>query len=183
MRGVVRVRIREYKGPLTVLAAGTLGFSLFCIVSAAALADPRVPNISSIKPQNIVDSAFSNINTMAALTVEVVSQYIFTPTATPTPSLSPTFIGSNTSTLSSSPIRNAIPPTRTRVPRPTQTATHIPPITPSQTPLPPTDTYTPIPTETPVPTDIPSNTPVPTNADQPTSTPPEIQASSIPATP
>jgi hypothetical protein len=186
----VRVTIREYKGPLTVLAAGTLGFSLFCIVSAAALADQRAPNVSSIKPQNIVDSAFSNISTIAALTVEVVSQYIYTPTPTPTSSLIPTSTVSNTPTLFIVHTRTPIPPTRTRGPGFPPTATHIPSFTPNptNTHLPPTDTFTPIPpdTDTPVPTDTlePTNTPIPPDTNtpepQPTDTPAENTPTNLP---
>ena len=107
-----------------MLGAGILGFSLFCLVAAAALTDPRVPNVSDIQPQNIVDSAVSNINTMAALTVVVITQYVSPPTDTVTPSPVPTITDTNTATRP--PTRTLPPPTRTRKPGSTATPTKVP---------------------------------------------------------
>jgi hypothetical protein len=170
------VKIREYSGPLTVFAAGVLGFSLICIVSAAALVNPSAPRASDIGAQDIVDSAFSNpINTAVALTAVEISEYITTPT--PTLTLHPTITASVTATKRIFVTWTPLPPTRTREGRPSATSTRVPSRTPTRillpsptnTPNPPTDTPEP-PTDTPVPpTDTPeppTDTPVP-----PTDTP------------
>jgi hypothetical protein len=162
------VKIREYSGPLTVLITGILGFSLFCIVSAAALSDPRAPNTSALQPQELVDSAISNMNTMAALTVEVIAQYI--PTLTPSPSntstLTETLVASSTPMNFGTPTR--IPPTNTRgpgqLPAPTRTRTPLP--TASHTPIPNTNTPIPSPTDT-IPPDTDTPIPPPTNTSPP----------------
>src|SRR5215211_7124962 len=164
-----RVKIRAYKGPLTVLGAGVLGFSLFCLVAAAALTDPRVPSISEIEPQNIVDSAVSNLNTVAALTVEVITQYVFTATSTTTPSVTPQ--PTDTATFTIVP-HTRIPPTRTRRPGPEATSTPTPTRVPTSTPTDiPTSTLTTSPTNTP--TEVLTSTPTPTDTptEVPTSTP------------
>lgn len=198
------MKIREYKGPFTVLTAGAIGFSLFCIVSAAALADPGAPNVSAFEPQELVDSAVSNLSTVAALTVEVIAEYVatFTPRPTDTFSILPTSNLAGTPTLINPFLSNQA--TRTRAPRdiftpsrtptriPSRTSTPIPPFTqtpeptdtdvpPTNTPI-PTDTDTPIPdTDTPVPpTDTPTDPPPPTETPEDTPTPPEIQITPIP---
>ena len=165
--------IRQYAGPLTVLAAGAVGFSFFLIVAAAAITSPRAPNASQIdlEPQSLVDSAVSNMNTMAALTVEAVSQYIPTATVTPSRTSVPTETEAPTFTATLHPTRTRIPPTRTREPSdppPIRTATSLP--TRTATPE-PTFTSTSIPTftDTPIPTDTPE--PPPTDAPVPTDTP------------
>ena len=151
------MNIREYRGPLTVLAAGALGFSLICIVSAAALANSAASNGSAIEAQDIVDSAFSNpINTVVALTVVEISEFLPTTTLTPTPTPADTLTASAT-IPSNTPTRVFLtwtprPPTRTREAEPT--ATRTPTRTPSRTP-----TRTPTRTNTPSPTD--TNTPIP----------------------
>lgn len=165
--------IKQYAGPLTVLGAGAIGFSFFLIVAAAALTDPRTPTESQInlEPQNIVDSAVSNINTMAALTVESVSQYIPTATITPSPSNVPTDAESPTYTATVRPTRTRLPPTRTREPSDSlpRTATSVPTLISTTTSL-PTLTDTPLPTFTETP-DPPTNTPDPTDTPVPTDTP------------
>ena len=99
------MKLREYSGPLTVLGAGALGFSLFCIVAAAALANPGTSDVAAIEPQDIVDSAFSNpINTVEALTVVQITAFISTPTLTPSETSVPT--ASETITPSSTPTRS-----------------------------------------------------------------------------
>ncbi len=194
------MKIREYSGPLTVLGAGVLGFSLICIVSAAALANPLTPNASNIGAQEIVDSAFSNpISTAAALTAVEISEYI----PTPTPTFTETIVPSLTAISYITPTRpfvtwTPIPPTRTRKPRLTATSipSRIPSRTPSQTPTKtlvpsPTDTRVPTLTFTPQPTETdtpipPSNTPHPTETNtsepqpQPTNTP-DVTETPIPA--
>ena len=163
------MKIREYSGPLTVFAAGVLGFSLICIVSAAALVNPSAPRASDIGAQDIVDSAFSNpINTAAALTAVEISEYIATPT--PTLTLHPTITVSITATNKIFVTWTPLPPTRTRVGRPSATSTRVPSRTPTRillpsptnTPVPPTDTSEPPPTDTPVP---PTDTPEPPPTD------------------
>jgi len=179
------VKIREYSGPLTVLGAGVLGFSLICIVSAAALANPRTPPASDIGAQEIVDSAFSNpISTAAALTAVEISEYIPTPTPTFTESVTPSitaiaYITPTKPFVTWTPIL----PTRTRMPRlsATPTSLRVPSRTPTKIPVPsptdtriPTLTFTPQPTETDTPLP-PPNTPHPTETNtsepQPTDTP------------
>src|SRR5512133_1240132 len=174
------LKIREYSAPLTVLAAAVLGFSLICIVSAAALNSPGTTK-EAMEPQDIVNSAFSNpINTAAALTAVEITAYIATPTETL--QATPTIIPSETPTARTfitwtptrirrerdTPTSTRVPPTNTRIPPtntriPTLTFTPVP--TDTNTPVPPT--YTPVPdTDTPMP---PTNTPVP---DTSTPTPP-----------
>jgi hypothetical protein len=102
----------------------------------------------------------------------------FTATATPTPTFTPTPTATNTPTSSNTPLpptatftptntpsnTPVIPPTNTPIvatntPTPTFTWTPVPPTaTPSNTPLPPTATFTPVPptaTFTPMPTNTP----------------------------
>jgi hypothetical protein len=180
------VKIRDYSGPLTVLAAGVLGFSLICIVSAAALANPRTSSASELGAQDIVNAGYANpIGTMAALTEVQVTAYISTPTLPFTETIPPTL----TAILYITPTKpfvtwTPLPPTRTRMGRPSATPTQLPTRTPSKipptptftprptftdTPLPPTDTPVP-PTDTPVP---PTDTPVPpTNTLEPPPPPP-----------
>jgi hypothetical protein len=135
-------------------------------------------------PQNLVDSAVSNMNTMSALTIEAISQYIPTATVTPSSTLTQTQPPTNTATLF--PTRTRIPPTSTRErpDAPTRTATHVPP-TQTDTPLPtytdtplPTDTDTPVPTDTPLPTD--TDTPIPTDTPEPPPTETETPIVSVP---
>src|SRR5215207_8335803 len=168
---------------MIVLAASALGFSLFCIVSAMALTGAKASSSPPISfgPQSLVDSAVQNLNTMAALTMEVVSQYV---TPIPTLTLSPASDTSNTSTDAILPTRirptqTPLPPTRTPRPKPnfeptnTPTPTNVPTDTPTSTPTnTPTATPTSTPTNTPtdIPTSTPTDTPVPP-ADTPTSTP------------
>jgi hypothetical protein len=194
------VKIREYSAPLTVLAAGVLGFSLICIVSAAALANPGTSE-SDFGAQDVVNSAFSNpISTAAALTAVEISEYISTPTPTFTASVTPSL----TEISYITPTRpfvtwTPIPPTRTRMGAGRITATTIPSQVPSQPPpsrtptkIPapsstntrvPTQTFTPQPppTDTPIPptdTQAPTNTSAPSDTpEQPTDTPVVIDTS------
>lgn len=181
------MKLREYRAPLIVLAAGSLGFSLFCIVSAAAMAGPSVSSTPiALQPQDLVDSAVSNINTVAALTMQSVSEFIPTATLSPSDTSLPAQAEVSTDTLTPIPTRTRfIPsPTRTRESpgaRPTSTFTRLP--TRTATPI-PTSTNTPVPTfthtsvpptstDTPVPpTDVPpTNTPLPPTDVPPTNTP------------
>ena len=184
------MKIREYSGPLTVFMMGILGFSLFCLVSAVALAGANEAHPVSIGPQNIVDSAFSNISTIAALTVEVITQYVSTSTPSPTDTLA----FSPTSSLLSTPTR-FIPfpsrvPTRTRrsdsTLGPAPTSTRVPSSTPhptaTQTPE-PTDTLTPANTPTPADTATPADTPTPADTATPADTPPPADTATPADTP
>ena len=178
------MKIREYSGPLTVFAAGVLGFSLICIVSAAALVNPKRSEASDFGAQDVVDSAFSNpINTAAALTAVEISEYV--PTLTPTFTLDPTITASVTPTKRLFVTWTPAPPTRTRMARSTATSvpTQIPSRTPTRipptftlTPKPPTDTNTPEPpptdTDTPEPPPTDTNTPEPPPIDTDTPVPP-----------
>ena len=174
------MKAREYAGPVGVLAAGVIGMSLLCSVSAMAMGDLRnfLP-IITIQPLNIVDLAVSNLETAAALTEQVVTVFVPTQTLVPTATLSMTPLPSDTSTP-----RHfvTVTPTRTRRPRPSntpivvpsKTSTHIPPtrtdipITPTDTPEPPTWTPEP-PTLTPEPPTLTPEPPTPTS-EPPTAT-------------
>jgi hypothetical protein len=167
------VKAREYVGPLGILAAGAIGFSLLCSVSMMAMSDltslDHLP--ITVEPLNIVDLAVSNLETAAALTKQVVTAFVPTQTLAPTDTLAPGPVPSDTAT----PRRFVtITPTGTRRARPTFTPTLIP--TKPPTSIPPTNTSVPPPTITltpmPTPTDIPTSTPIPTATDVPTDTPP-----------
>ena len=171
----MKANLRAYQGPLTVLAAGVLGFSLFCIASAAALINPGTTHASDIEPQDIVDSAFSNpISTAVAMTVVEIYEYI--PTATPSEraEASVTAIPSGTPTVRAFITWTPVPPTRTRI-RDTASPTRFPTSTPTR--IPPTNTS--VPTSTPVPTDtpVPTETPPPpdTNTPEPPTVPPDTE--------
>ena len=166
------MKTREYAGPLGVLAAGAIGFSLLCSVSTMAMSDLKNQIAITIEPLNIVNLAVSNLETAAALTEQAVTMFVPTPTLVPTDTLSPTTLASDTAT----PRRFVtITPTLTRRVRASFTPTSIPPKTqtpvpptnppPTNTPIPPTNTFVPTPTDTPVPdTDTPvpdTDTPVP----------------------
>jgi hypothetical protein len=176
------VKIRAYSGPLTVLAAGVLGFSLICIVSAAALTNQGASEVPELKAQGIVDSAFSNpINTAVAMTAVEILKYIptHTPTFTASVTSSPTEITYITPTrpfITWTPV----PPTRTRMSRPS--ATNVPSQVPSRVPTkiststrkPPTPTNTPRPTFTNTPRPTFTNTPRPTFTNTPRYTPTDV---------
>jgi len=176
------VKAREYAGPLGVLAAAAIGISLLCSVSAMAMGDLNNRISITMEPLNIVDLAYSNIETAAALTEQVVTVFVPTQTLLPTDTLSPSPLPSDTST----PRRFVtITPTGTRRPRSTLTSTLIPTkipthIPPTNTPIPPpTITLTPMPTVT----DVPTNTPMPTATDVPTNTPAPPPDTDTPAPP
>src|SRR5512134_4188890 len=86
-RSKTRVKAREYSGPLGILAAGALGLSLLCSVSAMAMGDLNRYISITLEPISILDLAVSNFGTAAALTEQVVT--IFVPTETITPSSTP----------------------------------------------------------------------------------------------
>src|SRR6266542_5118350 len=159
-----RGRIREYSGPLGVLASGTLGMVLLCIISVFALESPKAPTNVDIEPKNIVDLAVSNLNTVSASTMQAVTGFI--PTSTITPTLTPQF--TDTSLLvSNTPRFVTVTPTlprRTRAPLPTATRTALPSPTKTPTDRPLDITYTPItptPTDTPITPTIITDTPIP----------------------
>ena len=162
------MKAREYAGPLGILAAGAIGFSLLCSVSAIAMSDLHSHIDVTVQPVNIVDLAFSNIETVAALTQQAVTAFVPSPSLVPTNTFSATLtpLPSNTSSNTSTPprfitatptvTRRARPPftatfvptkTATHIPPPTKTNTHVPPPTFTASPVPPpTDTDTPFPT-------------------------------------
>ena len=163
------MRAREYAGPLGVLAAGVIGISLLCSVSALAMGDlSKASQHTSItiEPLNVLDLAVANFETAAALTEQAVTAYVPTETLVFTETLNPSPIPSDTST----PRRYVtVTPTGTRRARSTFTPTKVPtstPRPPSRTPLPPTRTHTPEPppptiTDTPIPPPTDTDTPVP----------------------
>jgi hypothetical protein len=175
------VRLREYSGPLAILTAGVLGFSLLCSVSAMAMSDLENYIPATMVPLDLLDLAVSNLRTAAALTEQAVTQFV--PTETLVPTRTPTLTPAPSDTATLRPTFTHPPPTRTRregptatprAPLPTNTPqptnTPVPTITPSRTP-------TPVPTSTPIPTDTPTDTPVP-----PTDTPVPPTETPVPPT-
>jgi hypothetical protein len=187
------VRAKDYAGPLGVLAAGVIGFSLLCSVSALAMNDLSSQVHVTLEPINLMDLAVANLSTSAALTHQAVTAFVSTPTLVPTATASLTPLPSNTAVIpvsftprqptrtrrppeetagGSVPIQPTNPrPTSTNPPLPTATRTLLPPPTdtplpaPTNTQPPPTDTPLPAPTDTqPAPTDVPPPAPTDTTA-------------------
>lgn len=79
------MRIRDYRAPLGILAAGAVGISLLCSVSAMAMSDLNNYIPATIVPLNIVDLAVANLNTAVALTEQSITQFVPTETAMPAP--------------------------------------------------------------------------------------------------
>lgn len=168
------MKVREYSGPLGILAAGAIGLSLLCSVSAMAMGDLTRYIPITLEPINLVDLAVSNFGTAAALTEQVVTVYV--PTETLTPSSTPI-----SATLTPQPTDTqrrfvTITPTLTRRARPTltpvivatYTSTRRLSITPSRTPT--RIPTTAIPTTMVPTTEAPPPT-TPAYPDPPTSTP------------
>jgi len=182
------VRIRDYRGPLGILAAGAVGISLLCSVSAMAMTDLRNYIPATLVPLNIVDLAVANLNTAVGLTEQAVTQFVPTQTNTivPTNTASLTPMPSDTPrhfvTITPSRTRRPreataapVSPPRTNTPRPAPTSTSVPP---TSTPVPPTPIPpTPIPPTVEPPTAVPP-TAVPPTVELPTNPPP----TSVPAT-
>ena len=179
------MRVRDYRGPLGILAAGAVGIILLCSVSAMAMTDLRNYIPATLIPLNIVDLAVANLNTAVGLTEQAVTQFVPTETNT----LVPTQTASLTPIPTDTPRRFAtLTPTRTRRPREATAAPFIPPRTntprpaptntavpPTSTPVPPTSTPVP-PTSTPIPpTDPPPTTEVPPTVEPPTVEPPTVE--------
>ena len=166
-------------GPLGILAAGVIGISLLCSVSAMAMGDLNRYVSITLEPINIVNLAVSNFQTAAALTEQIVTAFVPTETLVPTstdspPSLTPQPTDTQRRFVTITPTlprRTRVPftatfvPSRTPTSRPptaTRTRTPIPPtVTRTRTPIPPTNTPTDPPTDTPPPPD--TNTPEPTS--------------------
>lgn len=91
---------REYAGPLRVLAAAVIGFSLLCSVSVLAMNDLNRHDRNAMEPLNIVDLAIENLSTSAALTQQAVTAFVPTPTVVPTDIESPIQISDATQTVS-----------------------------------------------------------------------------------
>jgi hypothetical protein len=148
-------RPRDYAGLLWIFAAGIIGFGMFCATSAVALSDSSVQGPIAVAPGDIVNRAFSDINTAAALTAQAFVQYIPTDTATPTASPTPTVTFTSSPTPTNTHV--FIPPTSTRQqprptaipPRPTNTPIPVKPNTPTSQPPPPTNPPAETPTEAP----------------------------------
>lgn len=184
-RRATRGKAREYIGPLGILAAGAIGLSLLCSVSAMAMGDLNRYVPITLEPINIVDLAVSNFQTAAALTEQIVTAFVPTETLVPTstdspPSLTPQPTDTQRRFVTITPTlprRTRIPPTQTAVVIPSRTPTSRPPTaTRTRTPVPPTVTRTRTPTSIP-PTNTPTNLPPsPTETNPPqtpdTSTPP-----------
>ncbi|HET6595595.1 MAG TPA: hypothetical protein VFG81_08235 [Anaerolineales bacterium] len=164
-----RAKAREYTGPLGILAAGAIGLSLLCSVSAMAMGDLSRYVPITLEPINIIDLAVANFQTAAALTEQIVTVFVPTETLVPTstdapPSITPSSTDTPRRFVTITPTlprRTRIPSTRTPTPRPpTATRTSVPPTaTRTRTPVPPTSTRT----NTPItPADPPTNPPSPT---------------------
>lgn len=176
-RRATRPRARDYSGPLGILAAGAIGLSLLCSVSAMAMGDLSRAVSVTIVPLNIVDLAVSNLETAAALTQQVVT--VFVPTATLSPEPTDTESPSLTPEPSDTPRRFVtITPTLPRRTREPATATRIPTRTRTPIPPPPTQTHTRVPTETRTNTPRPTSTPT----DPPTFTPIPPTVTNLPPT-
>ena len=165
------MKLKDYAGPMGVVVAAILGFSMLCAVSGMALSDPSVPTPAADESLNILDVAISNANTAAALTVGAITELVSTPTITPTntATITPSSVPTDTPTIRVFPTR--IPPTRTRRPIQVSSPTQINTLAPTRTNIPvPTRTYT----VTSFPTEPPTNTPEPPTATQepPTATEP-----------
>ena len=152
-------RPRDYAGLLWIFAAGIIGFGMFCATSAVALSDSSLDEPIAIAPGDLVNKAFADINTAAALTAQAFSQYIPTDTNTPTPTATetatPTFTSSPTPTATRfiiivSPTSTHRPARPTTVPpHPTNTPIPVQPNTPTSQPPPPTNPPAETPTEVP----------------------------------
>src|SRR5215216_4598830 len=168
-RRTTRPRVREYTGPLGILAAGAIGLSLLCSVSAMAMGDLNRYISITLEPISLVDLAVSNFQTAAALTEQVVTAFVPTETITVTST-------KELASLTPQPTDTqrhfvTITPTNTRKPRLTATVIGASPTSrpPTSTRI-PTRTNTPRPTWTPVP---PTHTsPPPTTEVPPTNEPP-----------
>ena len=191
-------------GPLGILAAGAIGISLLCSVSAMAMGDLNRYVSITLVPLNIVDLAVANFQTAAALTEQVVTAFVPTETLVPTstdspPSLTPEPTETQrrfvtiTPTLprrTREPFTATTVPSRTPTPRPPTRTPVLPTATRTRTPIPPptfTATNTPIPPTTSVPpTDPPAtdtNTPIPPPTDTlepPTDPPPTNTSPALP---
>lgn len=148
-------RPRDYAGLLWIFVAGIFGFGIFCATAAVGLSDSSSQDPLAVAPGDLVNRAFNDINTAAALTAQAFSQYIPTDTPTPTLTSSPTqtFTSTSTPTPTATPTRVLPSPTSTRrpsrpvaPPQPTRTPIPVVPNTPTSRPPPPTN---PPPPETP----------------------------------
>lgn len=173
------MRAREYTGPLGILAAGAIGISMLCGVSAMAMGDLNRYVPITLEPINLVELAVANFQTAAALTEQVVTVFVPTQTLVPTstdgpPSLTPQPTDTQRRFVTITP--TVARKTRTPIILPSRTATTRPP-TRTPTPIPPTATRTRTPTPIPTDTDtsIPPTTPVypilPTTTETPPSYP------------
>ena len=164
------MRAREYTGPLGILAAGAIGISMLCGVSAMAMGDLNRYVPITLEPLNIVNLAVANFQTAAALTEQVVTVFVPTETLVPTSTDSPASLTPQptdtqrrfvtiTPTIPRktripvTPVviasRTPTPKPPTSTPRPTATRTRTPtPVSPTATNTPPT-IYPILPTDTP----------------------------------
>jgi hypothetical protein len=166
------VKAREYSGPLGILAAGAIGLSLLCSVSAIAMGDLNRYIPITLEPISIVDFAVSNLETAAALTEQFVTAFVPTETLVPTgtpasASLTPQPTDTQRRFVTITPTlprRTRIPPTTTAVINPSRTPTSRPPTrTPTRPQPTPTRTKTPIPitpTEPTIYPALPTSTPI-----------------------
>lgn len=158
------MRLSEYKAPLVVLSAGTLGLGLFCCVTAIALQNPQRALQVTVEPLNLIDVAIANLATIGALTEQALIEYVPTPTNKALPTITatyptPTVLRSHTPVVAVSP--KPLNPTRTRRPQPIPTSTVPPtwtrtPLSPNTPTRHPTATFTHIPSQTN--TAVPSST-------------------------
>lgn len=163
------MKAREYSGPLGILAAGALGLSLLCSVSAMAMGDlNRIISIT-LEPISIVDLAVANFETAAALTEQAVT--VFVPTETLVPTSTPSFTPIAPEPTNTERRFVTITPTVPRKTRVPSTATHM--VVASRTPTVRPPTRTPV-TPTRTPTRQPTLTPTKTIRPTFTKTPPTV---------
>ena len=140
------MRAREYSGPLGILAAGAIGLSLLCSVSAMAMGDLNRYIPITLEPINILDLAVANFGTAAALTEQIVT--VFVPTETLSPSGTPAPASLTAQPTDTQRRFVTITPTLTRRVRTPVTVVSAASRTATPRPPPPTFTSTPRPTIT-----------------------------------
>ena len=175
------MKVREYSGPLGILAAGVIGLSLLCSVSAMAMDDLNRYIPIPLEPISIVDLAVSNFGTAAALTEQVVT--VFVPTETITPSNTPVPASLTPEPTDTQRHFVTITPTVTRRPRSTLTAVVVASRTPTRPPPTHAPTITPSRTPTRIPTTAVPTTEVPTTEVPTTEVPTtEVPTTEVPTT-
>ena len=182
----LKVNTREYLPLIWVLVAAVLGVSLLCGTAAMGVSEMNRVALAGTPTVGIVEFLVANLNTAVVQTVVAFSDVMAAPTVMFTP-LSPNDLVqvtadmtvTSTMTSTSTPTfffltNTPLPPTRTFTP--TRTPTNTPTFTPTHTltftpTFTPTLTHTPSFTSTLTFTNTPSDTPSPTPTDTDTPEP------------